>query len=382
MTVSADDQVRLLLHGDPARRRHRLPPRAGYVPLTLEGGHHRGTHQFLIVDHQNRPPDIGFLNLVETLLVVVPIDGGLNLGWMVTQGMMRSPSLKESASSTLDVEGIDHRQIEGASFQLQREDQLVSAASASTRASSSAGKLARAMFATVLHAELAGKGGSDILLGDHPQLLENLAEPPTAAALPFKGPAQQVSSLSTFASTRISPNRLRCLHSCLTASPECPSAAANPPAYQLSRKSQTFQAINHQGQLSGSKVTLRPPCQASTLTTWPGATLLGDQRPGNAGLQVVLQVALERPGAIDRIVGGLGDEGTGRLGQLQTEFAVQQPLAQLATCRSTTLFDLLQGQRLEQHDIVDPVEKLGAEGAAQLVAAPARAPPPGGRHRR
>ena len=89
----------------------------------------------------------------------------------------------------------------------------------------------------------------------------------------------------------------------------------------------------------------------------------GEQRPTDAGLDLVGDEAAQRAGAVDRVEALLGDEATRVLGHLERHAAIGEPGAQVVEHQLDDALDLRLGERLEQHDVVDPVEELGPEVA-------------------
>src|SRR6185295_8396759 len=93
----------------------------------------------------------------------------------------------------------------------------------------------------------------------------------------------------------------------------------------------------------------------------------GDQGSADLRFELALQEALERPGAVDRIEAFAGDQGAGRGRKLQTDVAVGEALPEIRRLEIDDLFDLRQGERPEQHYVVDPVQELGPEMATQFA---------------
>src|SRR5208337_71841 len=91
----------------------------------------------------------------------------------------------------------------------------------------------------------------------------------------------------------------------------------------------------------------------------------GQQRAPDAGLYVARDEAAQRAGAVDGIEALLGDEPPGLLGELQRLRPGGQPLPQAVEHEVHDALDLRLGERLEQHDVVQAVEELRAEIAAQ-----------------
>ena len=82
-----------------------------------------------------------------------------------------------------------------------------------------------------------------------------------------------------------------------------------------------------------------------------------------------LERALERPRAVGGIPAGLRDGLLRRVGQLEREAALGEPLAQPRELQLDDVGELLARQRLELDDLVDPVQELRPEDAR---AAPRR----------
>ena len=81
----------------------------------------------------------------------------------------------------------------------------------------------------------------------------------------------------------------------------------------------------------------------------------------------MLQVAPQRARPVDRIESLARHELAGRLGEFDPDVAVLQSTAQLADQEVYNAGDLIERQRLEQHDVVYPVEKLGAKVLPHLT---------------
>ena len=77
--------------------------------------------------------------------------------------------------------------------------------------------------------------------------------------------------------------------------------------------------------------------------------------------QLLLDGALERAGAIDRIKADIAEQVERRIGQFDANAAFAQTLFQTAQLDARNLFDLRLVQRVEHHDVVQSVDELGAE---------------------
>ena len=67
------------------------------------------------------------------------------------------------------------------------------------------------------------------------------------------------------------------------------------------------------------------------------------QRTADRGLDLVGDVAAQRPGAVDRVEAVFGDEPAGRLGELEGDPPLGQPLAQLVELQVDDPLDLVAG---------------------------------------
>ena len=108
----------------------------------------------------------------------------------------------------------------------------------------------------------------------------------------------------------------------------------------------------------------------STRSVEPSISPVAQQRAGDAGLHLAGDEPAQRPGTVDRVVARPRDEAAGLLTDLQRDVAVREPVAQLAEHQLDDVLDLAQGERGEQHRVVDPVEELGPEVSS--AARPAR----------
>src|SRR4051812_5502018 len=103
------------------------------------------------------------------------------------------------------------------------------------------------------------------------------------------------------------------------------------------------------------------------------AVVASDQRPRDARLALALDEAPQRARAVDRVVALARDERARRLGDLEREPPVGEAGADAGELQVDDLLDLLEGERLEEGNLVDAVEELG--GGARSQPGP-YAPPP------
>src|SRR4051812_18838878 len=96
------------------------------------------------------------------------------------------------------------------------------------------------------------------------------------------------------------------------------------------------------------------------------ADVASDQRPRDARLDLALDEAPQRARAVDRVVALARDERARRLGDLEREPPVGEAGADAGELQVDDLLDLLEGERLEEDDLVGAVEELGAEARSQL----------------
>ena len=95
--------------------------------------------------------------------------------------------------------------------------------------------------------------------------------------------------------------------------------------------------------------------------------LAADNQPAEARFHLLLNRPLERAGAVDRIVARLHQMRPCRIGQRELDVAIGQALAQARELDFHDLLQMLLIERMEDDDLVDAVEKLGPETAAQFV---------------
>ena len=111
---------------------------------------------------------------------------------------------------------------------------------------------------------------------------------------------------------------------------------------------------------------------ASSVIVAPSRTPSAMERASDARLDLSLDVAAQRPGAIDRVVttsrDQLARDGTNTS---KRKPPISEPCCDVVYLQVDDLLDLLERQRLEQHDLVDAVEELGTEVAR--AARPSRA---------
>ena len=91
-----------------------------------------------------------------------------------------------------------------------------------------------------------------------------------------------------------------------------------------------------------------------------------EQRPPDSRLQLVRDEALQRARAVHRVVALGCDEHARGLRQLERHPPACQPPPQILDLKVDDLLDLLERERLEEHDVVHTVQELGPEVAAQV----------------
>ena len=92
----------------------------------------------------------------------------------------------------------------------------------------------------------------------------------------------------------------------------------------------------------------------------------GEDGAGNERLGVALQVALERTRTVDRVIPVFDDERLGGVGHLKVQRAVSQAAAQGGDEIVDDVRQVVARERTEHEDLVQTVEELRPEGAAQL----------------
>src|SRR5207237_977545 len=80
-----------------------------------------------------------------------------------------------------------------------------------------------------------------------------------------------------------------------------------------------------------------------------------------------LDDALERPGAVRRVIAGPDQVRPGGVGQFQRDLPLRQPLSQAAELDFDDLLQLGLVQGVEDDHLVDPVEKLRPEVSPHLL---------------
>src|SRR5690606_33097819 len=92
-----------------------------------------------------------------------------------------------------------------------------------------------------------------------------------------------------------------------------------------------------------------------------GAELAGEDLLRQRVLQLLLDGALERPGAVDRVEADIAKQGQGAVLDAQADLPLGQALAQVGGLDAGDGLDLLAAQRVEDHDLVETVDELGTE---------------------
>ena len=93
---------------------------------------------------------------------------------------------------------------------------------------------------------------------------------------------------------------------------------------------------------------------------------VGEQGPADAGFELVLQESAQRARPVDGVKAFGSDVLPRRVGEFQIKAALGQAPVQVFDKQVNDAFDLGQGERFEQHDVVEAVEELWPEVAAQL----------------
>src|SRR5262245_10729794 len=92
------------------------------------------------------------------------------------------------------------------------------------------------------------------------------------------------------------------------------------------------------------------------------------EHPPREGIeQVFLQRPLERAGAIRRIIAFADEKVFRRVGEVHRDLPIGQPLQQTPELDVHNLLDVLARQRVEEEDLVDPVQEFGPEMIAQRL---------------
>ena len=94
--------------------------------------------------------------------------------------------------------------------------------------------------------------------------------------------------------------------------------------------------------------------------------LPGQQRACDAGLDLALDEPPQRPRTVHRVVAPARDQLARLIGELERDTALAQAPVDVGDLEVDDPLDLRQRQRLEQHRLVDAVEELRTEVAAQL----------------
>ena len=81
----------------------------------------------------------------------------------------------------------------------------------------------------------------------------------------------------------------------------------------------------------------------------------------------MLEIPAQGPGSVHGVVGGVQDQRFGGIGQLYLETLILQAAVQITQQQVDNAADVFPGQRLVEHDLVQPVEEFGPEGALQKL---------------
>src|ERR1700739_4884877 len=92
------------------------------------------------------------------------------------------------------------------------------------------------------------------------------------------------------------------------------------------------------------------------------ADIAGHQGTSDPGLDLAADEPAQRAGAVDRVEALLRDVPAGLLADLEGHLPVGEPGPQVVEHQVDDALDLRQGQRLEQHDLIQAVQELGPEG--------------------
>ncbi len=98
----------------------------------------------------------------------------------------------------------------------------------------------------------------------------------------------------------------------------------------------------------------------------PFGKVTGYESFGQQGFQALLQEAPQGPRPVDRIITLPGDPLHGGVRYGEFYLACVQALLQVGQKQSHDLLDFIQGEGLEEKGVIDPVEKLRTEKAAQF----------------
>ena len=88
---------------------------------------------------------------------------------------------------------------------------------------------------------------------------------------------------------------------------------------------------------------------------------------GERVLHEALNGALERAGTVGAVVAGVEDGFFGGGGELECDFAVAQEFAEVVEAEVDDVGEVRFAERVEDHDVIDAVEELGAELLAELA---------------
>ena len=95
--------------------------------------------------------------------------------------------------------------------------------------------------------------------------------------------------------------------------------------------------------------------------------LVGDDLPADEGLHTVLHEAAQGTGAEGRVVGAVDDVLLGRRGEGHLELLILQAAVELGHQQIDDVGDVVLGEGLVEHNLVQPVEELGPEGVVQQI---------------
>src|SRR5207245_1625315 len=97
------------------------------------------------------------------------------------------------------------------------------------------------------------------------------------------------------------------------------------------------------------------------------AELVLEQALRQRVLDLALDRALQRPGAVSRIPAGIRDQLLRRRRQHEVDAALREAIADPVELQLDDVAELVARERLELDDLVDPVQELGPEEVAQSV---------------
>ena len=127
-----------------------------------------------------------------------------------------------------------------------------------------------------------------------------------------------------------------------------------------------------------SRVSVSPSSPRSTVTGAAVDHLAGDQQPRERVADRGLDQPAQRPGAVRRVVAGRRPASS-RAASV-TSMVIRRTASRFsssASCRSTMWASSSLGERVEEHDLVEPVEELRLERRAHHAPSPTRASSPG-----